>query len=183
MHRMRPPRLTAVLVVSALAAASAIRARAADDGDAAAALVATLDKDTAHGAVIAEAVGHAKDALERATRFRAVGDELHARAAEGLAREWTETARDLVKAVDAETAASDVRRKAMEAQARLERSRALVEDGITRVGRLRAELQGASGQASKDRAAVERHDGTPPGAKKDVSKSPRSDDAARGGKP
>jgi hypothetical protein len=183
MNGTRARRASTALLGAAIVAATAARAFASDDGDVAAALVETIEKDAAHKAVVADALTHAKDALERATRLRAVGDEAHARAAEGLAREWGETARDLVRAVDAEMAAAEVRRKAVEAQARLERSRALVEDGILRVGKLRAELDGASKAAAKEHTAVERHDGAAAAPGKKEPAKPGADDAARGGRP
>ena len=118
-----------------------------------------LEQDPPHGAITAAAVAHAKEALERATRLRGAGDEAHAKAADGLAREWAETGRDLARAVDAEASASDLRRKAVDAQARLVRARALVEEGIARVGRLRAQLDEEGRAAPKDRTAVEMHEG------------------------
>jgi hypothetical protein len=107
--------------------------------------------------VTVDAVAHATEALEQATRFRAAGDEAHAKAAEGLAREWAETARDLAQAAAAERQAEDRKRQAMEAQAQLERTRALVEDGIARLGRLRAEISAPV----KTATAVEVHEGQP----------------------
>jgi hypothetical protein len=108
----------------------------------------------------------AKNALERATRLRVAGDEAHAKAADGLALEWAETARDVVRAVDAEAAAAGLRQKALDAQAQLERSRALVEEAIASIGRLQAELDQVSAHASPagqaGRTAVEVHDGEPP---------------------
>jgi len=154
------------LLVGVVAGVLAVAAPAAaqdEDRAAAQALVQQLDHDAAHHAVTAEALAQAKDALERATRLRTAGDEAHALTADGLAREWAETARDLVRASDAEAKASELRRKAMDAQAQLERSRALVEEGIARVGRLRAEIEEAERQ---DRTAVEAHAGeTPPAAR------------------
>ncbi len=105
--------------------------------------------------VTVDAVARATEALEQATRFRAAGDEAHAKAAEGLAREWAETARDLALAASAERQAEDRKRQAMEAQAQLERTRALVEDGIARLGRLHAELDAPAKAAT----AVEVHEG------------------------
>jgi hypothetical protein len=67
-------------------------------------------------------------------------------------------ARDLAKAADAETAAADLRHKAVAAQEQLERTRALVEEGIARVGRLQAELVEAEHAPRTDRVAVEVHD-------------------------
>jgi hypothetical protein len=149
--------MAAGLLVTAIAAESA--AQPADEHGAAVALVAQLEHDTAHAAVTAEAVGHAKDALERATRLRTAGDEAHAKAADGLALEWAQVARDLAKAADAEASAADLRRKAVEAQAQLERARAQVEEGIAHVGRLRAELTEAEKAPKIERTAVEMHEG------------------------
>jgi hypothetical protein len=149
------------LVVSAVVAAAG--GAAADGGDRAAAqaLVTQIEGDAAHKGVTADAIARAKDALERGARLRSTGDEAHARAADGLALEWAETARDIARAVDAEAAATERRRKAVEAQAQLERTRALVEEGIARVGRLKAELKEAERGPKDDRKAVEVHDDSP----------------------
>jgi hypothetical protein len=150
-----------------------------DDHAAATEIVKELESNPARAAVTAEALGHAREALERATRLRSAGDEPHAKAADGLAREWAEDARDIARAAEAEAAAADARRKAVEAQAQVERTRALVEEGIARIGRLTAELNqierpaqpaGAHGGPSAGAAkrAVEVHaaePSTPPTAK------------------
>jgi len=128
-----------------------------DDRAAAEALVGPVEQATP-APVTAEAIARAREALEQATRFRAAGDEAHAKAADGLAREWAETARDLALAGAAEKQANDKKRQAMEAQAQLERTRALVEDGIARLGRIRAELNAAPDKVA---TAVEVHDGQP----------------------
>ena len=144
--------------------------QSADEHAAAAGIVAQLEHDTAHAPVLAEALQKAKDALERATRLRAAGDEAHAKAADGLALEWAQSGRDLAKATDAETTAAELRHKAVDAQAQLERTRALVEEGIARVGRLRAQLQEAEKVTKPDRIAVEVHEGEPPPKKKETGK-------------
>ncbi len=113
-------------------------------------------EQTAASPVTAEALARAKDALERATRLRAAGDEAHAKAADGLAREWAETARDLSLAAAAEKLAEDRKRESMQAEAQLERTRALVEEGIARLGRIRAELEAGPPKPAR---AVEVHDG------------------------
>jgi len=112
-------------------------------------------------AVTAQAVEQTNDALERATRFRAAGDESHAMAADGLAREWAETARDLGLAAAAEKMADDRKRQAIQAQAQLQRTKALVEESIARLGRLRAELDAVSPQAHRSAGAAS--DATPKG--------------------
>jgi hypothetical protein len=142
-------------------------ARADEHADAVA-LVAQLEQDAAHRGVTADSVAKAKDALERAQRMRAAGDEAHAKTADGLALEWAQTGRDLAKAVDAEQTAAEQRRKAVEAQAQLERSRALVEEALASVGRLQAELDHEQAAPHEPRVAVETHDGEP--AKKDPKK-------------
>jgi hypothetical protein len=175
MHRTR------YFAAAALGGALALPPGAAwaDDHATAQALVQQLDQDTVHRPFIADAIAHARAALERATRLHAVGDGPHAAEADALAREWAELGRDRVGAADAEDKAADLRRGATEAQARLERTRALVEQGIARVGRLQAELAETLRGAH---AAVEVHDGSP-ALKKDAKKpdaSPKkADDATR----
>src|SRR6185437_2510347 len=78
-----------------------------------------------------------------------------------------ETARDLSLAVAAEKLAEDSKRQAMQSQAQLQRTRALVEESIARLGRLRAELDAASAAPASSaevakRRAVETHEGDPP---------------------
>jgi hypothetical protein len=140
----------------------------ADDHADATALVTQLEQDGAHRAATGDAVARAKDALERAQRMRAAGDEAHAKAADGLALEWAQAGRDLAKAVDAEQSAAELRRKAVDAQAKLERSRALVEEALASVGRLQAELDHEQATPHEPRVAVETHDGEP--AKNDPKK-------------
>ena len=155
----------AVAVGGTLAAEPAARA---DDQADAVALVAELAQDAVHRGVTADAVARARDALERGQRMRAAGDEAHAKAADALALEWAQMGRDLAKAVDAEQSAAELRRKAMDAQAQLERSRALVEEALASVGRLQAELDHEQAAPHEPRVAVETHDGEP--AKKDPKK-------------
>jgi hypothetical protein len=145
----------------------------ADDHADAVALVGQLEQDAAHKGVTADAVAKAKDALERAQRMRAAGDEAHAKAADGLALEWAQAGRDLAKAVDAEQSAAELRRKAVDAQAQLERSRAMVEEALASVGRLQAELDHEQATPHEPRVAVETHAGEP--AKDDAKKKDAKD--------
>jgi hypothetical protein len=161
------------------------RAQSADDHATAQAMVKQLEADAAHRAVAAEPLEHARAALERATRLRSSGDETHAKAADGLAREWAEDARDVARAAEAEAAAADVRRKAVDAQAQLDRTRALVEEAIARVGRLKAELEqaertAATGGTAKGRKAVEVH-AAEPAASTSAASTERK--GATGGRP
>jgi hypothetical protein len=179
---------TAAAVASAgLLVTGAARAQPADSHAAASALVQQLEADgkqnAGHRTATADALRDAKDALERATRFRVAGDEGHAKAADGLALEWAETARDLVIAADAESNAADLHRKALDMQAQLERSRALVEEAIASIGRLQAELDQAThaGGAAHEHTAVEVHDGEPAPPKK--KGGDKRDGASKPGQP
>jgi hypothetical protein len=103
-------------------------------------LLHQLEQDAAHRTLLADALTETRDALERAHRFHILRDEGHARDAEALALEWAEMGRDLVRASDAEERAAQVRRKATDGQVQLDRTRALVEETVARLGRLRAEI-------------------------------------------
>jgi hypothetical protein len=169
MKRVSVAAAAAVAVGILAGSAGPAGAQPADEHAAADAIVRELDHDTAHHAVVADTLDKARNALERATRLRAAGDESHAKAADGLALEWAQTARDLVKAVDAEATSADLRRKALDAQAQLERSRGLIEEAIASIGRLKAELDQVESKA-KDNVAVETHDGDKPPAPKKSGK-------------
>jgi hypothetical protein len=100
-----------------------------------------LERDPAQKAVTVDMVKRAREAMERAAKMRAAGDETHARQADLLARAWAEAAEDLARAADAEAKAAAARRGALDAGAQADRERALLEEGIARNGRLRALLE------------------------------------------
>jgi hypothetical protein len=139
----------------ALAALSAGIARG-DNRASASVILEELANDAAHKDATAAIVQRGRDALERATRMRAAGDEAHAQLADGLALEEAETARDLVRALEVERMADDARRGATDAGAVGERERALLEEGIARNGRLKAELE----ELNKSRRAPTKTDKT-----------------------
>jgi hypothetical protein len=126
----------------ALAVAAGPLALAANDDDARIAeqLVVRLEADPETRALTADAVRRSRDALERAARMRAAGDDAHARIAESLARDWAELGQDLVLAASTERRAEQTRAAALDAGATADRERALLEEGIARLGRLRAQL-------------------------------------------
>lgn len=147
-----PTRLARVLVVLALAAGCLLAAAAVASGDDrsnAETILGVLEHDSAHKALTADLVRRSRAALERATRMQSAGDGAHARIAEGLALAWAQTAQDLVRAADAEQRAASTRLDANDAGAHAERERALVEEGIARTGRLRAELESVEKQAKE----------------------------------
>ena len=146
----------------------ALASAAGDDATLAASVLQELERDPSHKAITADAVRRGREALERGRRMRAAGDEAHAKLADGLALEWAEFGRDLAKTADLEEGAAVARRDAIDAGAQLERERALLEDGIARTGRLRAEIEAATreGATPVNRTAVEPLDGGAPAAKK-----------------
>jgi hypothetical protein len=104
-------------------------------------------KDAEIARVTAEPLKAVRHALERAHGARAAGDEPHGHMLEGLALEWAETARDLVRAATAEQAAQAIGQKAYEVQTRAERARALLEETQARRGRTAAELAHVEAEA------------------------------------
>ena len=105
--------------------------------------------------VVESSIDHAKESLERAHGARAAGDAAHARMLDGLALEYAESARDLLRAASAEQAAASAADKAREASVRAERARALLEETQARRGRADAELEKAltDEREARDRAA------------------------------
>jgi hypothetical protein len=154
-----------------LATLSPAIARATEDDRTATERMATeLDHDQAHATLTADAVAHARKALERALRMRQAGDEARARETEGLARRWVELARDLARTADAEAHAGLLRSAANDAGAHVERERALLEETIARTGRLKAEIE-----------ASEREESSAPSRTSGVAKNSDAGTMMRGG--
>lgn len=105
--------------------------------------------------LVASSLEHAKASLERAHGARASGDVVHARMLDGLALEWAQMARDLLRAAAAEQAATSAADKAREVSVRAERARALLEETQARRGRAEAELEKALAEEreARDQAA------------------------------
>mgnify|MGYP000553032247 CR=1 FL=1 len=130
----------------------------AGDGSAAFDLVKEVEaqaSDAKAKKLVASSLEKAKAALERAYGARKAGDAAHAHMLEGLALEWAETARDLVRAAAAEQAAGSASDKARESAVRVERARALLEETQARRGRADAELEKAltAEREARERAA------------------------------
>jgi len=102
--------------------------------------------------VSAEMIARSRAALDRASKLRGTGDEPHAKLADGLARTWAESARDVIRAVDVEEKAQAARRAATDAGVVAERERALLEEGIAQSGRLRAQLDSVEREAKEQPA-------------------------------
>ncbi len=105
--------------------------------------------DPKYGKVVEDAVRSSVHALERAAGARASGDSAHARMLDGLALEWAETARDLLKAAKAEDEAMASAKKARELSVQVERARALLAETEARRGRAAADLKQAETKAAE----------------------------------
>jgi hypothetical protein len=103
---------------------------------------------------VADAIAKAKKALERAHGARTSGDAAHARLLDGLALEWAETGRDLLRAQAAEQASAVVADKARDASVQADRARALLEETQARRGRAEAELEKALAEEREAKAAA-----------------------------
>jgi hypothetical protein len=125
-----------------------------DDRATAEAILAAVERDTAHASLTADAVKQARTALERATRMRDANDEPRARLAMGVGLRWAEVARDLVRAADEEQAADQARIAANDAGARSDRERARLEEAIARQGRLHAEMEALQSKQGPERTAA-----------------------------
>lgn len=145
-----------------------------DDRTAAETSLGALQASPRAKAATQDHVRKAKDALERARRMRAAGDDVHARLAEAVALEWTRAAEDTVRATEAEEKAARARLDAMDAGAFAERERALLEQQLAENGRMKAELR-AIEDAGTSRSDGTRRDG---GAAKGLP-SPRDGGATK----
>lgn len=144
-HSTRKAPLLGAIVLSASIAIVAVFAGSsgsaqASDGQPPEPRLGALDADAAHRVITAEPRDKARAAIERSKRFRAAGDEVHAKLSDSAAAAWLLAAEDLVKTSDQEAAADDRRRAALDAGAQADRERALVEETMLQNGRLRAEL-------------------------------------------
>ncbi len=161
-------RLAAALLGSSCALLAA--PSRADDRAAAQAILSALDPASKD-----DAIKQAKDALERGTRMRTAGDALHGQLAEGLALEWAQLARDRARAEATESEARKAELGTIDAAARVERERALLEEAIARSGRLRAELASVK---TRD-ASARTKDHTSTSTKPDVATKPTATPAAK----
>ena len=108
--------------------------------------------------VVTEPVEHARRALARAHGARAAGDQAHAHQLHGLALEWAETARDLLRAAEAEKTMQEAAQQAREVTTKLERARVLLAETQARLARATTELdrvEAAAREASQAAAASE----------------------------
>ena len=151
-RRWRTRSIVAALTLTGALAIGVVAAAAGSDDRAAAEAVLREVEASPKKDVAAEMTTRSRGALDRAAKLRAAGDEAHARLADGLAKTWAETARDVVRAVDVEEKAQTSRRAATDAGVLADRERALLEEGIAQSGRVRAQLEAVE-RESKEQPA------------------------------
>jgi hypothetical protein len=166
-------RLGIVLVLalsgaSLLAVARAMAEPASDQAVTAQILADLARAPAGQAQLVKEPAAEAKQALERAAGARRSGDVRHAEQLEGLAREWAETARDLIRAARAEADAGALETAAADAGVQAERARALLEESLARRGEAAAQLE----QLSLAEAAAKSSKGATPPSK--PSEKPRT---------
>ncbi len=83
----------------------------------------------------------AKEALDRALRFRSVGDDANARLALGLARDWIDAGRELAQTLDAEKRAAEARAKTRQTEQDVAKARIELEEGVAKASRLQAQVE------------------------------------------
>jgi hypothetical protein len=120
-----------------------------DDRAATVAALAPFEIEGGTAPLVQDPVKRSRDLLERATRMRNAGDDVHARLAEAAALQWAKVAQDLVRSADAEATAQAARSKALDASASSERERAMLEQQLAQNGRLQAELRALEADGGK----------------------------------
>lgn len=134
----RAERAAAGLVVTA--ALSAISARAAPSQAELVAQATRLEQDPSNGALVKDPTGRARRALDRAHAMDHAGDSGHAALLRAAAEGWLAMATDLIRAAAAEARARASEKELVDAETKVVRGRALLEETIARKGRAQAEL-------------------------------------------
>jgi hypothetical protein len=124
-------------------------------------------------AVLEAPLAEARRAVRRAAGARAAGDSTHATMLDGLAGEWAEVARTLLRAARVEAAARGEAERARDLGVRLERTRALIVEQQAHRWRLRAELDryGDRSRAAAGDASGRAPAKPPAAAKADATRS------------
>jgi hypothetical protein len=110
--------------------------------------ISELELDSLHRSALSEPLAKSKKALERSRRSAkgaswAPEDKTSARQAallRAVASAWLDVARDLARTVEAEKAASETQKKLDDAETKVSRGKALLEETIARRSRVQAQL-------------------------------------------
>lgn len=102
--------------------------------------VERLERDASIRALVKEPVGRAHRALDRAHAMEQTGDSKHAALLRDTAAEWLAMASDLIRTAAAEARARTAEKDLVDAETKLVRGRALLEETIARKSRAEAQM-------------------------------------------
>lgn len=145
--------LLAVAFAGLLATAEAFSAGELSAGERAQQLIASLEARQGQAKVAREPLERAKTILGRAHEARADQREAQARLLEDFALEWALTGVDLLAVHGLEQQAAKLEHQQTEAETRLRRARALLEETETRRGRAVTELKRLDPSAEEPKPA------------------------------
>lgn len=112
-----------------------------------------LESQSAERALVAPMLARAHHALERAANARRAGDHRHGSELEALALELAQCAADMRREKLAQVRVSETEKKALDAETRVVRARALVEQTAARRGRAAERLRELEDNRSKPSGA------------------------------
>ncbi len=111
-------------------------------------LIAALDAQAELKDVVSPLLARARKALERAKNARRAGDHHHGSELEALSVELAESATDLARVHRTEREVGEIERKAADAETRVVRARALLEQAAARRGRAAERLRQVEAERS-----------------------------------
>jgi hypothetical protein len=139
-HSWRRGSAAAALLVALLLPAMLLAEQPADRNQAEAKIEA-IAKDQTLRKLAAEPLKRARAALQRSEAARAAGDHFHGSMLDSLALEWASAADAVARSAGIEREADELQRKVAEAETKVIRARALLEETIARRGRARERLE------------------------------------------
>ncbi len=97
-------------------------------------------------------ISEALRSMERMRGAKAAGDERHGSQLEQLAKRWVSTAKAVLRAAQAERAATGAAERLTELEEKVERAASLLSEQQARLGRLQAQVEQAEKDAAKKRS-------------------------------
>lgn len=169
MKRARLPAAFALASLIVLSFGKLARAAGPDPAAEAQRLIGLLDAPATR-AVVADPLGKAKAAQQRAQSARGAGDLHHATELDALALTWAQVADDLVRTAAAEKKLSDLQKQVGDLEQKAVRTQALIEQTIARRGRAEENLKNAEATKPASKAATGKSTGKEPA----LSKAPKA---------
>ncbi len=131
-------------VAASLVSLAAYATRTGGDRAAAERLIATVGS----AGVASEPIAKAKDALKRSDNARGAGDTKHGDMLDAVGHQWAEVAHDVTRAVAIEAELEKVNAAVTDAETKVVRGRALLEETVARKGRAKSQLEQLESKSS-----------------------------------